>query len=285
MKITEQVHLIRKEFYVTPEVKRYVNIYLITGKYCYLIDSGVAGSEALIQTYLESINRKMSEIKAMFLTHAHPDHAGAAAEIKRQTGCKLYAPSEETAWVEDIQKQFRERPIPNFYTLLSESAEVDEMLADGDEIELEDGIRIRAISTRGHSHGSMSYILNDQFVFTGDAIPVKNDLPIFVDFSETIKSLDKIYALPGIQYYCPAWDAVYTREKFEGVLADSKAMLINLKCAVLQVEQDTPDISDADKITAVLKRADMLQFAGNPLVAKSIDAVKCFLSNHLKSDY
>lgn len=31
MKIAENVHLIRQEFYVTPEVKRFINIYLIVG--------------------------------------------------------------------------------------------------------------------------------------------------------------------------------------------------------------------------------------------------------------
>lgn len=45
MKITENVHLIRQDFFVTPRVKRYVNIYLITGEHCYLIDSGVSGFE------------------------------------------------------------------------------------------------------------------------------------------------------------------------------------------------------------------------------------------------
>lgn len=89
MKINNQVHLIRKEFYVTPEVKRYINIYLIVGKYCYLVDSGVAGSHAIIEEYLKTINREMQDIKGIFLTHSHPDHIGAAAEIHRQTNCKI----------------------------------------------------------------------------------------------------------------------------------------------------------------------------------------------------
>lgn len=61
MKITDNVYLIRKDFYVTPEVKRYINIYLITGENCYLRDSGVAGSEKLIEEYLHSIGRKPIE--------------------------------------------------------------------------------------------------------------------------------------------------------------------------------------------------------------------------------
>lgn len=54
MKIAENVHLIRKEFYVTPEVKRYINIYLITGENCYLIDSGVSGSEKITMIFKQA---------------------------------------------------------------------------------------------------------------------------------------------------------------------------------------------------------------------------------------
>lgn len=275
MQINKQVHLIRKEFYVTPEVKRYINIFLIVGKYCYLVDSGVTGSEKIIEEYLESINRKMTDIKGIFLTHSHPDHAGAAAEIKRQSGCKVYAPLPEIPWIEDIQKQYEERPIPNFFTLLSESVKVNQPLMNGDVIELEESIKIYALATQGHSHGSMSYILNNELVFTGDAIPVANDLPIFVDFEETMKSLDKLQSLPHIQYYCPAWDDVYTREELTTVLEKSKAMLLRLKDTVLQVEKELPQMPDPEKLTEILKRADILKFSGNPLVKKSIEA--CFV--------
>ena len=85
MKINNQVHFIRKEFDVTPKVKRYVNIYLIEGEYCYLVDSGVAGTHTLIEEYLKTLGRGMTDIKGIFLTHSHPDHIGAAAEIQRQT--------------------------------------------------------------------------------------------------------------------------------------------------------------------------------------------------------
>ena len=40
MRINNQVHFIRKEFDVTPEVKRYVNIYLIEGDISYAFPSG-----------------------------------------------------------------------------------------------------------------------------------------------------------------------------------------------------------------------------------------------------
>lgn len=118
MKICENVYQIKIDFYVTPEIKRYVYVYLITGKNCYLIDAGVAGSETVISRYMEELGRSITEIEAIFLTHVHPDHMGGAAEIKRLSGCEVYASQLEKEWIENIETQARERPIPNFYTLV-----------------------------------------------------------------------------------------------------------------------------------------------------------------------
>ena len=277
MKIAENVHLIRQEFYVTSEVKRFINIYLITGESCYLIDSGVAGSKNLIDEYLQSIGRNMSDIKGIFLTHSHPDHIGGAAEIKRITDCKVYAPALELNWIEDIDIQFRERPIPNYYSLLSESVEVDVPLRDGDIVTLEDGIKIRALLTPGHSIGSMSFVLGNDFAFTGDAIPVAHDLPIFVDYKESIYSIDRINELSEVQYFCPAWDEIYDKKSLEEVINDSKRMLHRLKDAVHKVEAEYKELNEDEKILMIFKQAGILQYAGNPLVVKSIDACREYL--------
>ncbi len=274
MKITENVHLIRKDFYVTSEVKRYVNIYLITGKNCYLIDSGVDGSEKIIEEYLHSIGRNMSEIKVIFLTHAHPDHVGGAAAIKRITDCNVYAPSLELDWIENIDKQYAQRPIPNFYTLLSEAVKVDVPLQDGDSVFLEEGMEIHALLTRGHSHGSMSFLLGDRLIFTGDAIPVAHDLPIFVDYEQSLCSLDRISELSTVQYFCPAWDVVYDKAKGKEVINGSKERLSRLKDTVHQVEMEYKQYTEAEKLKMIFEQAGILQYAGNPLVLKSIEACR-----------
>ena len=275
MKITDNVHLIRKEFQVTPVVKRYVNIYLIEGKAgCYLIDSGVAGTEVLVAEYMNSIGKTMSDISGMFLTHSHPDHIGAANQIKIQSKCKVYAPKKELSWIENIDNQFKDRPIPNFYTLLNESVKVDVAVEGGEVFEPEEGIRISCVETIGHSHGSMSYLLNDEIMFIGDAIPVVNDLPIFVDYGATIDTITRLRGMDNVKRFCPAWDDVYDKAQFDSTTTASLAMLDKLKNVVLEVNENNPDISLPEQINMILENANLIQFAGNPLVAKSIESIK-----------
>ena len=277
MEIAENVHLIRQEFYVTPEVKRFINIYLIVGESCYLIDSGVAGSKNLIDEYLKSIGRNMSDIKGIFLTHSHPDHIGGAAEIKRSTDCKVYAPALELNWIEDIDIQFRERPIPNFYSLLKESVKVDAPLHDGDRVILEKGLEICAVLTPGHSRGSMSFVLDKDFVFTGDAIPVAYDLPIFIDYEQSLYSIDRIMELSKVKYFCPAWDEIYDKINIKDVINESKRMLQRLKDAVHKVEVEYKELNEEEKNLMIYKQAGILEYAGNPLVIKSIEACREYI--------
>lgn len=133
-----RVHQIRVDFAVTEQVKRYVFVYLIEAKSCYLIDSGVYGSEEQIKQYMKKIGRDISEVKAIFLTHAHPDHIGTAAWFREHIGCKIYASQGERAWIENIDQQYQERPIPNFYKLAGKSTEVDVTVRNGDLIPLEE---------------------------------------------------------------------------------------------------------------------------------------------------
>ena len=50
MKICQTVHQIRIDFCVMPEIRRYVYVYLIEGRDCYLIDAGTA-DDAFVYRY------------------------------------------------------------------------------------------------------------------------------------------------------------------------------------------------------------------------------------------
>lgn len=273
MRVMKNVHQIRVDFQVTDEVRRFVYIYLITGKFCYLIDSGVSGSEKMIGEYMHNIGRKMEEIKAIFLTHAHPDHIGSAASIKEQTNCEIYCSKDARNWIEDVDLQFRERPIPNFYRLAERSVSVDRIVQDEDVICPEEGIEIKVLETAGHSKGDVSYLLNQCVLFSGDAIPAAEDFPIIVDIEKSIQTLDKIKACV-FEQCCPAWDRVYEEKEREELLQNRKKLLINLNKTVSLADKHYIDLSDAEKIRIIAERMGWNCGAENPLFAASVVACR-----------
>ncbi len=269
MKIGAHVHQLRIGFSVTEAVKRFVNLYLIAGKHCWLIDAGVAGCGETVTAYLQSIGRDLSELRGIFLTHAHPDHMGGAAELKAQTGCQVYASQGESRWVQDRDLQFRERPIPNFYGLVGGSVPVDRVLADGDVIELETGLSLAAVSTPGHGADDLSYFLREEGVlFTGDAVPVEGDIPIYVDWERSLASLARLKSLPGVKAWCAAWDQVHWGQEGLAAIQRGEQVIARLGTAVEQVRTPGMPLEEtAAKVCGVLKSPGLM---GNPLFLRTI---------------
>lgn len=275
MKICNRVHQLRVDFCVTEQVKRYVYVYLLEGaRGCYLVDSGVAGAENIIEAYMKSIGRELSELKAVFLTHAHPDHIGAARALQERIGCRVYACARAVRWTEDPEQQFRERPIPNFWKLVGGAAKVDRVLDDGEAVALEPGLTIRMQTAPGHSDDSVCYVWEEgHAAFLGDAVPAENDLPILTDYTASLRTLDALGQLNGIVWYCPAWDRAYSAEEIRNVLGASRARLERLCGTVRQARAENPDADSEDIFRLVCARAGMEHFAGNPLFRRSVQAM------------
>ncbi|MGN0715523.1 MAG: MBL fold metallo-hydrolase, partial [Anaerovoracaceae bacterium] len=180
---------------------------------CYLIDGGVAGAADVVERRLQQHGRTMDELDGLFLTHAHPDHMGGAAEIQSRSGCRVYASEGEQPWIEDIGLQFRSRPIPNFHQLVGGPVKVDQILQDGDVLQPEPGITLQVAGTPGHSCGGLSYLLEEErCIFTGDAIPVPDDIPIWVsgrDSAESLRRLEALCLSGTVETVYPAWDRAY----------------------------------------------------------------------------
>ena len=172
MKINDRVHQLRVQFNITPEITRYVYVYIITGKKgCYLVDAGVKGCDKKIEEYIHKIGKNRENINAVLLTHSHPDHIGALKTIKEMYSCCVYASRGERDWIEDIDLQYEKRPIPGFYSLVDGSVTVDRILSDGDLLCLEPGITIQVIGAPGHSRESLCFYYREQkILFTGDSI-------------------------------------------------------------------------------------------------------------------
>ncbi len=197
MKLTENIHQLQIDFEIvlSPEKKlsRFVNVILIFGKKISLIDTGVKGSETRIFDYIRQQHRHPSEIERIILSHSHPDHIGSAAVIKEQTGCRVLAHPAEKTWIENIEIQMKERPVPGFFNLVDRSVKIDSFISDGQEFIFDDGISARIIHSPGHSRGSLNvFFKEDKILFTADSIPLKNDIPNYDDYKDLLHSLDTI---------------------------------------------------------------------------------------------
>lgn len=228
-----KIEQIKIDFNVTPEIKRFVYVYLLgTAEACYMVDSGVGGCEVEIENRMKSCGFAPENLKGIFLTHAHPDHIGSANYFRSRYGCKVYASDGEKRWIENIDVQFAERPIPNFYKLAGASTPVDVVVKDDDKIELCDGSALMVVATPGHSVDEVSYVLNDR-AFIGDAIPVKGDIPILVNVPDTRATLKRIAALDCTSF-CPAWDHIYDAAEIQTKIKEAEGLLNAIEAAVKQ---------------------------------------------------
>ncbi len=213
MQITPAIHVLRHPFQVpvAPGIvlDRFVYSYLIVGETITLIDTGVAGCEERIFDYLGSINYDPSEISLVILTHSHPDHIGAARAIREATGCSVAAHPAERAWIEDVERQNRERPVPGFATLVGGSVPIDFELDGGVTIDIDGSgeYEIEMIHTPGHSAGSIALFLPGYgALFSGDVIPVPGDLPVYDDAVGSVRSIRLLRSVRGIRVLLSAWD-------------------------------------------------------------------------------
>ena len=69
-----------------------VNVYLLNSPGgLTLIDAGFPRDTSKILKGITSIGRNPDDVRHILLTHAHPDHIGGAAALRKRTGAQVYA--------------------------------------------------------------------------------------------------------------------------------------------------------------------------------------------------
>lgn len=278
MQITEHIHSLKIPFYVTDpsgqRIPRFVYVHLIFGDGICLIDSGVASSEKIIGDYLEKIGRKPEEISLLVLTHSHPDHIGAAKAVKEMTGCTVAAYAAERSWIENVDLQSKERPVPGFKSLVGGSVKVDRLLQDREILDLGDGLKMQVIHTPGHSSGSITlWLPEESALFTADAVPIPGDMPIFDDIAASSQSIQRLRSIPGIDVLLSAWDEPRRGMEVNNALDRGLKYLQSIQDAVLKAA-DAGSLRDPMELCRRAVRVLGLPEAmANPLVARTFQAV------------
>ena len=273
MPLGHELHPIRVDFAVTQDVRRFVYLYAIAARGVHVIDSGVAGAETALADRLRSAGRSLDEVRSILLTHAHPDHIGGASRIKDASHATVFASVADKPWIEDIDLQFAQRPIPNFYGLVNQSVLVDRVVADGAVLPLEDGVTLRVVDASGHSAGSVCFLWVEQGVlFTGDAVPVPGDIPIYTSASASIATLRRLLALDGVTTYMSAWDEPCDAETGKARIRSGLDHLVQIDDAVRAFLAETPDADFDTTYARVCAALSLTHLTDNPLFRTSVAA-------------
>ncbi len=187
-KLSERISIIRTGI---------VNCYIISkGSKRIMIDTGFSAKKVL--EGLEQLKIEPNSISDIFFTHGDPDHIG---------GNSLF----DHAQFYIGQKSKMDNP------------ENYKFLDDNQIIEVGE-IKIQAIDTPGHRLGHVVYKIDEEFLFTGDAIRLKDGLIkpflriISSDYGKQLKSIEKIAELDNITHLFTAHSG-YTKD-FEKAVSD-----------------------------------------------------------------
>jgi hydroxyacylglutathione hydrolase len=278
MQISPSIHAIRHSFKIpittSSSIERFAYSYLIYGETITLIDTGVAGGEVQIFETIRSSGRSPSEIALIVLTHSHPDHIGSASAIQQKTGCSIAAHPAERAWIEDVDLQNRERPVPGFTTLVGGSVNIDHELNEGDSIEPDETREgeMQVFSTPGHSAGSISLFMhNEGALFSGDAIPIPGDLPVYDDALLSVRSVNKLKTIRGIRVLLSSWDEPLK----DGYSYRQMDLALKYLQYIHEVVLDSAGVGNPDLMELTIKSAAVLGLppqAVNTLLARTFAA-------------
>ncbi|MBN1486053.1 MAG: MBL fold metallo-hydrolase, partial [Anaerolineae bacterium] len=200
-----------------------------------LVDTAYPKDYGKFVKAMDRLGISLSEIKYLLLTHHHDDHAGFAAQLVAQTGCKVIAhqnallplsrgESEDTMepvnWCikavfslfEIFHKEFTYPPLV---------VTGDDMVISGDDTDLLESIGIdgRILYTPGHSSDSISVVLSDGSAFVGDvAMNFLNfcgikHRPIYIEsIDQVFESWQRLVEHGAVQIY-PAHGEPFPAEK------------------------------------------------------------------------
>ncbi|WAA10425.1 MBL fold metallo-hydrolase [Fervidibacillus albus] len=165
---------------------------VINGDRCLFVDPGWEGEKII-----EYIEKNKLKLEAILLTHAHFDHIGAVDDIRMKYKVPVYAHEREKDWFQNPMLNGSGLFFPNDPIQINSA---DEWIRGEGTLELA-GLSLHVFETPGHSPGSVSFYVENEFVICGDTLFAegigRTDLPggDFKQLMDTIRQ--KLFVLPG----------------------------------------------------------------------------------------
>jgi len=210
--------------------------YVIRDRGCVMIDAGPPRCEQAIEDWLRAVTIRPDEIQLIVLTHGHSDHVGSARGVKQITGAKiaiherdrdflesgtLVWPSAVTTW----GRVMRTALTPFTAMFRFPATQADVVLTDEGLSLDEYGIPGRVIHTPGHTHGSVSVLLETGDVFAGcmahNNLPFRLSpgLPIFAEDLSKVRESWRLLLEHGADTIYPAHGDPFSAEIIRKALA------------------------------------------------------------------
>ncbi|MEJ7810495.1 MAG: MBL fold metallo-hydrolase [Gemmatimonadaceae bacterium] len=149
------------------------------------------GDEAAL--LLDAVVREGAELQAIWLTHAHVDHVGGVAAVKRATGVPIL--------LHPLDRPLYDAAVRHgqvFGVSIEAPPPPDATLSDGDKLSL-GSLTFEVMHAPGHAPGHV-VIHGEGVAFVGDCLFAgsvgRTDLPLS-DGRQLARSLERICALPG----------------------------------------------------------------------------------------
>jgi glyoxylase-like metal-dependent hydrolase (beta-lactamase superfamily II) len=165
---------------------------VVEGTHVTIVDAGAPGYRPQVDELLNGLGRRIGDIEAILLTHAHPDHVGAAEMLRRDAGAPVYIHAgDETLATTGKATGKNEGPMlpylryPAAWRLLVELGRngarkprpIAEVTTFADDDRLDVPGRPRVVHTPGHTDGHCCLVFPESnAVFVGDALCTYNPL-------------------------------------------------------------------------------------------------------------
>jgi metallo-beta-lactamase class B len=118
-----------------------------------LTDGGLPESAPLIEANIKTLGFDIKDVKLILNSHAHFDHAGGLARLKRDSGARLVASAADKPILERGRVNFGPSAVDPFPRVT-----VDRAIKDGDTVML-GGVVLTAVVTPGHTPGCTNWTM------------------------------------------------------------------------------------------------------------------------------